>query len=233
MNVNQIIVIFLVIIMLWWPIGGLINRRRGQAWLDWFKVGVRELGASSTHKWLRSFQSVGQLTVNDLRAPFQSLDIIFTLEGRDNLIMWGLRHLRGRRDEMIIQANLQSIPKQDLEIGARGRRSYDAYLNSQKDNPFTQLPEQDGFRIAWRGTEDKILIARLRSFLAKEGKVIMRMSVQHELQTNQRVWSPRESKHLLLRVAMTQMDTQSPAAFFAALREWAGSIAVTEEESSG
>jgi hypothetical protein len=226
MALNQIIIIICIAVVVWWPIGGFINRRRGQAWLDWLQTGVKELGATSTNRWLRSFQSVGQLTVRELRAPFRSLNILFTLENRDNIVMWIFRHLRGRRDEMIIQAEMHNDPVQELEIGYRGRRSYDVYLARQKDNPFTELGEQDGFRIARRGGEDEYSIARLREFLAGQGKVLQRMSLQRRPRGEQRLLSPREDKNLLLRADMTRIDGQSPAAFFAALREWAASVAV-------
>ena len=228
MTLNQIIVIGLAIFMVWWLIGGLINRRRGQAWLDWLKTGLKELGSLDSTKWLRSYHSVGVLTVRELRAPFRSFDILFTLESRDNLIMWALRHLRGRRDEMIIKADLQADPVQELEIGYRGRTSYDVYLARQKDDPFTRLGDQDGFRIARRGGEDEYSIAKLREFLAGQGKVIQRMSLQHGSRGDQRPLSPRGDKNLLLRADMTRMDPQSPATFFAALREWAASVVVEE-----
>jgi hypothetical protein len=230
MTINQVLVIILAILLIWWPIGGLINRRRGQAWMDWLNAGSNVLGTSSSQKWLRSFQSVGQLSLRNVQAPFRSMEILFTLESRDNLIMWILRHLRGRRDEMILQANLLSNPVQELEIGALGRRSYDAYLAKQKDDPFTQLPEQGGFHIARRGGNDPGAIAYLRKFLTAEGQVIQRMSLQRRSQVNQSLWLPREANNLLLRADMTMMDAQSPAAFFTALREWAAEIAVENEE---
>jgi len=233
MTLNQIIIILCMAVVIWWPIGGLINRRRGRAWLEWLQTGVKEIGVTSTNQWLRSFQSVGQLTVIDLRAPFHSFDIIFTLESRDNIIMWIFRHLRGRRDEMIIQAEMCADPVQELEIGYHGRRSYDAYLARQKENPFTELGEQDGFRIARRGSEDEGSIEKLRKFLAGQGKVIQRMSLQRGSHGEHRLLSPREDKNLLLRADMTRMDPQTPAAFFAALREWTASVAVeagTEDE---
>ena len=192
MTFNEIIFILCIIVVVWWPIGGFINRRRGQAWLEWLQTGVKELGATSTNQWLRSFHSVGQLTVRDLRAPFRSLDILFTLENRDNLIMWVFRHLRGRRDEMIIQAEMNADPVQELEVGYHGRRSYDVYLARQKDNPFTQLGEQDGFRIARRGGKDEWSIERLRKFLAGQGKVIQRMSLQRGSNGEGRGLSPRK-----------------------------------------
>jgi hypothetical protein len=226
MTLNQIIFIGLAIVMVWWLIGGFINQRRGQAWLVWLQLGIKELGTIETTKWLRSFHSVGLITLKDSRAPFRSLDILFTLESRDNLIMWILRHLRGRRDEMIIKADLQADPVQELEIGYRGRTSYDVYLTRQKDDPFTRLDERDGFRIARRGGEDDYSIARLREFLAGQGKVIQRMSLQRGSPGERRPLSPREDKNLLLRADMTRMDPQTPAAFFAALREWAASVAV-------
>ncbi len=108
------------------------------------------------------------------------------------------------------------------------------YLARQKEEPFTQLGEQNGFRIARRGGEDEVSLERLRRFLADQGKVILRMSLQrgsHE----KRPWSSREDKNLLLRADMTRMDAQSPAAFFAALREWAANIPLdtgdTQEQS--
>jgi hypothetical protein len=52
------------------------------------------------------------------------------------------------------------------------------------------------------------------------------MSLQRGSRGTQRLLSPREDKNLLLRADMTRMDPQTPAGFFAALREWAASVAV-------
>lgn len=231
MSLNQLFVILLGIILVWWLVGGLINRRRGQAWVAWLQKGVQEFGVPSAPKWLKSFQSVGQLKVSDVRAPFASVDILFTLESRDNLILWILQHLRGRRDEMIVQAGLQANPIQELEVGSRGRRSFDLYLAKQKENPFTQLPEQDGFRIARRGERDEESIIRLRRFLTAEGRVIQRMSLQRSNPEELSTWSPRQGKHLLLRADMTRMDKNTPATFFAALREWTAGLAYEENQA--
>jgi hypothetical protein len=226
MTFSEIIIYLCIAIMVWWPIGGLINRRRGQAWSDWLQAGLKELGATSKIKWIRAFKSVGQLTVGDILSPFQSLDVLFTLEHRDNIIMWVIRHLQGRRDEMIIQAYLRAEPIQELEVGYHGKRSYDTYLGRQKENPFNELGERDNFRIARRGEKDEESIEKLRLFLAGQGKVIIRMSLQRGSHGKQGLLSPREDKNLLLRADMTKMDAQSPAAFFAALREWTTSISV-------
>jgi hypothetical protein len=231
MTLNEIIIIACFAVVLWWPIGGLINRRRGQAWMQWLQTGLKEVGVASSNKWLRAFQSVGHLTVMELKAPFRSIDVLFTLENRDNLVLWVFRHLRGRRDEMIIQADLRADPVQELEVGYHGKRSYDVYLERQKDNPFTELGEQDGFRVARRGSEDRETIVRLRKFLAGQGKVILRMSLQRGSGAEQRLLSAREDKNLLLRADMTRMDAQSPAAFFAALRDWAAGVALEAGEA--
>jgi hypothetical protein len=226
-TLNEVIFIFCAVILIWWPIGGFINSRRGQARMNWLQAGIRELGATGSTRWLRSFHSVGQLTVRDLREPFRSLDVLITLESRDNLILWLFRHLaRGRRDEMIIQAEMIADPVQELEVGFRGRNSYDMYLYRQKENPFTQIEEKDGFRIARRGGEDNWAIERLRGFLKGPGKVIQRMSLQRRSLRDQRALNSRDDKNLLLRADMTRMDKGSPAVFFAALREWASNVAV-------
>jgi hypothetical protein len=232
MNLNQIFIILLAIILIWWPIGGLINRQRAQRWLDWLQAGVKELGTTSSVQWLRPFHSVGQLTVKDPRSPFRSFDVLFTLESRENLITWGIRHLQGRRDDMIVQAELLDDPAQELEIGYRGRKSYDVYLAQQKEDPFIELGEQDGFRIARRGKEDRESIERLRKFLAGQGKVIQRMSLQRAPQGEQRLISSRKEKNLLLRVDMTRMDAQPPSSFFAALREWTANLFLEASETT-
>jgi len=92
------------------------------------------------------------------------------------------------------------------------------------------LGEKDGFRIARRGGDDEVAIARLKSFLSGQGKVIQRMSLQRGSWGEKRPYSPREGKNLLLRADMTRMDAQTPAVFFAALREWAGCVAVEASE---
>jgi len=230
MTLNQIIVILLAILLIWWPIGGLINRRRGQVWLEWLQSGVSELGARNSIKWLRSFHNVGQITVNELRLPFRVVEVLFTLEPRDNLLLWILRHLSGRRDEVILMAYIQDNPVQEVEVGFHGRRSYDAYLAQQKDNPFNLLPEVDSFRIAWRGKFDESSIMRLRKFLAAEGKSILRMSLQKDTPLDQRAFPTRKSENLLLRADMTKMKAASPAAFFAALRNWVADLEVETDK---
>ncbi len=235
MTLNQIILIILAVIIIWWPIGGIINQRRSNKWLKWLESGVTEVGGASGRQWLRSFHSVAQLSITDLREPFRAFEVLYTLERRDNLVLYIISHLRGRRDEMIIQADLAGNPKQELEVGAHGRTSYDAYLDRQKENPFTQVGERDGFRIARRGEDDPWTIERLWSFLANQGKVILRMSVQRVSRMEDPMWPGRKDRNILLRASMTRMDAQSPAAFFAALREWASNIATdageTEEQS--
>jgi hypothetical protein len=226
MNLTHIFIILLIIFMVWWPIGGLINWRRGKDWMNWLQNGMKEQGATSIIKWLRPFHSVGQLTVNDVQAPYRSFDVLFTLERRENIILYLLRHLQGRRDEMIVQSELVSEPVQELEVGYHGKKSYDMYLARQKDNPFTELGEQDGFRIARRGGEDEESIGRLRIFLANQGKVIQRMSLQCKPQGEGRFMSQYIDKNLLLRAAMTRMDSQSPTTFFAALRGWIANVKV-------
>ena len=226
MSLNQILVIALAILLIWWPIGGWINRRRGEAWLNWLQKGTAELGVSSAPMWLRSFHSVGQLKLSDLREPFQSVDILFTLESRDNLIFWLLRHLRGRRDEMILQAELYHNPRQEIEVGDKIRRSFDGYLAKQKENPFTQVADQNGFRIARRGETDALSIAQLRRFLAAEGMAIQRLSLQRKDAADQSSNSPRQGKNLLLRADMTRMPQDSPAVFFATLRDWVANLDV-------
>lgn len=230
MTLNQIIVIILAIFLIWWPIGGIINRARGQAWLEWLQSGMGELGARNTYKWLRSFHNVGQITVNELRLPFRVVEVLFTLEPRDNLIFWIIRHLGGRRDEMILMAYLQDNPVQEVEVGYHGRRSYDAYLAQQKDNPFTQLPGEDKFRIAWRGKPDETSIRRLKTFLSAEGKSILRLSLQKVIPVDQRTFSTHRPENLLLRTDMTRMKATSPSAFFAALRNWASDLEVEESK---
>jgi hypothetical protein len=109
-----------IVIVAWFAAGSIYNVRRGREALRWMQGGLPALGARTTVRWLGT--TAVQLGLRDPRAPFQEVSLIVFLEPRDVPWMWALSRTRGRRDLLIVRAQLRNPPRVDLE--ALDRRSW-------------------------------------------------------------------------------------------------------------
>jgi hypothetical protein len=212
MNLNQLVIIICIVIFVWWVGGAIINRQRGQKVLNWLEAGFERMSWIYKLEWLKAFRSVGRLEVDYPRAPFDKLEIIFILEARENLLVWIFRHLWGRRDELILRAELQVAPTQELEACEKGRRGFVEYLIrlEREGESFARLPDMEGFEVARRGRQDGEALIRLRKFLAENRKAVLRLSLQ------------RKMPHLLMRVNIAALQARPVEDFFTSLKDWLG-----------
>ncbi len=208
MDRSQISVIILCVILLAaYAVGALYNRRRAKSILTWITAGLSPLGKAGEFRWHSPLHSAARLDVANVKAPFRTVQVLFVLEPRENLLVWLPRLLRGRRDELILRADLRLMPLQEFEVGRRGSRGLKTYIETQ-DEPYTTLPGNEHFDLAYRGKSDPEANARLQAFLAKYPRAIMRLSLQ------------RKSVHLMLRADLEALRKAPLDEFFDALRVW-------------
>src|SRR5256886_45838 len=102
-----------LIVVGWFALGTLLNIRRGNRLLRWFQPGMTLLGERTTLRWLGS--SGVELKVQHALAPLKSAEVLLLLEPRDLPLLCCLFRARGRRDLLIVRAELRAGPRFELE----------------------------------------------------------------------------------------------------------------------
>jgi hypothetical protein len=103
------VVVVVVVFMGWFALGTQRNIRLGNDVLRWLQDGLPLLGRRTTMRWLGS--SAVELRIADAAVPFREATVLVVLEPRDIGIMWAWARLRGRRDFVIIRADLRTAPR--------------------------------------------------------------------------------------------------------------------------
>jgi hypothetical protein len=104
----------ILVVMLWFALGTQRNIRRGNELLRWLQGGLPILGRRTTLRWFGS--SAVELVIVDPQAPFREATVAIVLEPRDVAALWAFARSRGRRDFVIIRANLVRAPAFSMSI---------------------------------------------------------------------------------------------------------------------
>jgi hypothetical protein len=104
----------ILVVMLWFALGTQRNIRKGNDLLRWLQGGLPMLGRRATLRWLGS--SAVELRIVEPEPPFREATVISVLEPRDVAVLWAFARSRGRRDFMIIRADLVRAPRFSLDV---------------------------------------------------------------------------------------------------------------------
>lgn len=104
----------ILFVMLWFAIGTQRNIRRGNEVLRWLQDGLWLLGARTTMRWLGS--SAVELGIGRGTPPFRDATVVVVLEPRDVPFLWAFARSRGRRDFIIVRANLIRAPRFSADV---------------------------------------------------------------------------------------------------------------------
>jgi len=137
--VTVLAVVLFVGFFLWFAIGTQLNIRRGNAFLRWLQGGLPLIGRRTTMRWLGS--SAVELVIAEPAAPFRHVTLILVLEPRDLPWLWAMTRTRGRRDLLIVRADLRSAPRADLEVAEAD--SWSARLPIQAGDAMVALDRID------------------------------------------------------------------------------------------
>jgi hypothetical protein len=113
--VPSIAIGLVLLIMLWFALGTQRNIRKGNDLLTWLQGGLPIIGRKTTMRWLGS--SVLELGIREANDPFRDVTVMMVLEPRDVSVLWAWARWRGRRDFMIVRANLRRAPRFSLDVG--------------------------------------------------------------------------------------------------------------------
>jgi hypothetical protein len=105
----------ILVVMLWFALGTQRNIRKGNELLRWLQTGLPMLGRRTTLRWLGS--SAVELGIAEAEAPFRDATVVVVLEPRDVSLLWAYARSRGRRDFLIVRANLRRAPRFSMDVG--------------------------------------------------------------------------------------------------------------------
>jgi hypothetical protein len=115
MDLTQIILVVAAFVLLgWFALGTVYNIRHGEAVLRWLQGGLPRLGPRTTLRWLGS--SAVMLGIGKARPPFREVELAVVLEPRDVPWFWLVARGRGRRDLLILRAQLVSAPAAEYDL---------------------------------------------------------------------------------------------------------------------
>jgi len=111
---TAVLTIAVLVVLGWFAAGSIWNVRKGGAVMRWMQGGLPRLGPRATVRWLGT-TSV-ELGIASAKAPFERLTLAIVLEPRDVPWLWWLGHRRGRRDMIILRAQLLRPPGAALDV---------------------------------------------------------------------------------------------------------------------
>jgi hypothetical protein len=111
----SIVVGLVLFVMLWFALGTQRNIRKGNDLLRWLQTGLPMLGRKTTLRWLGS--SAVELGIATAEPPFRDATVVVVLEPRDVSLLWAYARSRGRRDFIIVRANLRRAPRFSMDVG--------------------------------------------------------------------------------------------------------------------
>lgn len=153
----------ILVVLLWFAFGTQRNIRMGNDLLRWLQDGLTIVGQRTTLRWLGS--SAVELRIAEANQPFREATILVVLEPRDVGLLWAWARWRGRRDFIIVRANLRAAPRYGVD--ARDPRGWTGTLEPDSDD-WRQIdwPDPDvetratagadptAVKAAWRAIED-------------------------------------------------------------------------------
>ncbi|MFQ5885736.1 MAG: hypothetical protein ACE5II_00725 [Anaerolineae bacterium] len=157
---TQIVIVLSVLLVLWYPFGRRMNRRRGQKALRWVREGVRAYEGQASVNWIGA--SAFRIDVQGALGPFKRVGMMVLLEAREVLLLWIFNRLRGQGDMLVIKGDLRLKPKTDLELTRRGWRARRAMKALEKEG--WTIDSLNGMFIACK--RDAEIASRLTSALS-------------------------------------------------------------------
>jgi hypothetical protein len=112
--VPSVAIALILVVMLWFALGTQRNIRKGNDLLRWLQGGLPTLGRRTTLRWFGS--SAVELGIVEPQAPFRQATVVIVLEPRDVGVLWAFARSRGRRDFVIIRADLVRAPRFSMDV---------------------------------------------------------------------------------------------------------------------
>jgi len=175
---ERLLWIVLIVLVLSYLAGAWLNRRRAKRIGKWLQGGLATLGGKPAWKVTRSLNTGAEVTVFEAVRPFQQVQASYYLMTREIMPLWGIELLRGRRDRLVIRADLRIQPAAEYElvpIQGELRALLDGKAGEQPWQ-WQELPA--GLGLATRGQTSRATTQAIAAFVKVYGPHIERLSLR-------------------------------------------------------
>jgi len=200
------IAIVILLVVGWFAGGTIWNIRKGSAAMRWMQDGLPLLGEHATVRWLGT--TAVELILAKAKPPFSQVTVLIFMEPRDVPWNWGLARLQGRRDTLILRAQLHTSPHADAEvIDPASWSGRDAHRRIISERWTLVEPESGNGLSFYYKTEAALSRANILLDLVRQaGLTVRRLSIRHA------------APHLQLHVDLPATST-SAHDFFKTIRD--------------
>lgn len=220
MNLGQWIVIILSVLMLvWYVIMGIHNRRLGIRAYRWLREGLesrgfivqaRWIGASSTGAKLvwQPTSAEDQANSNMSHGAVKELHVSYYLENREIFPLWLFYHLKGQRDILVVQALLTHAPKDELIYKKANEKSFQQYVPAFKAKDIRWHEYRNNFYISKIPSHNTSTEANISSFVERWHNELCGIATQ------------RKAPHIIIKMSLEPILTYSAIDFCRQLFEF-------------
>jgi len=205
MDAGQWVIVGLCVVLgFWFLVGYLFNRQKVRTISGAVEAALKKYGRVSAIRRLGN--SGVQFIVEKAETPFRQIELVFLLEARENPFLWLTERIRGRRDELVLRANLRTAPAQEICLVESQDREFKARLLGEAEKPYDWIAAPAGLEMARRGAKDDVMVERLARFLDGFGNAVRRVSIQSK------------EPHLTVRAKLSTDGVMSAEGLLAAIR---------------
>lgn len=199
-----------LLLVVWYLVAAIYNRRFGLRTYRWLQSGLTELGdpKSVQASWIGSSGSGAWIGMQRAKVPFRRLELVYLLESRELAPLWLIDVLRGKRDQFILRGTLRTNPTGELEVLPDKTRTRKA-LAQETAFPWTVTDGPYDLLIARRGSTEQ-QAEWLGPFLEKYGPNLKRFS-----------WGSQDP-HLLIILRLAGLSNYEATTLFQDIRQAAG-----------
>jgi len=193
------------VLILAYIMGYYYNRQKAGKIFSWLEKGLGTLGTVTKGDKLPGMATGGRLEVNQPAAPLKSVETVYMLAPRENLIFWIFSLVQGRGDELVVWITYQSKPEQSVEVARRGNRQFDKRLRDPEKPALAILESAGRLRVAAEEKPGATIIGKVQAFLQRHPASVVRLALRPE------------KPHLFLRINLRMMQSISAADLFTEL----------------
>ncbi len=198
LGLGQWIVIGLsVLVGVWFVAGIAVNRRVGRRARAWLASGLDGYTCGQP-SWVDLATAAVVTKAARPALPLERIEAILALERRENLPLWLFQHAAGKRDSVILRANLKKKPVFEAHLIPSSEYAQIAAY-SHREPPLQRGEDRDGFTLFVGGDASAPAIQALEALKERFKGSLIRVSVRGE------------SPHLLLHVRLVALRDASPA----------------------
>jgi len=120
-TLNQGIFVLAVILVAWWAVGGITNRRRANRIIAAMRPLIRGTGQVARIRW--HGPSAFHIEVSETRGGIRALAILVLLTARESPFTWAWALWRHYRDLLVLEADFTRTPSRTrtVTVGESGR----------------------------------------------------------------------------------------------------------------